>query len=93
MNKRQKAKYYKRMYEQLLAINRLRPIEVKTTRIPMQTYRITKGLGDFDIPDIDKDKIIRDFMSEDIAKLAHDNIQINEFAPDMYETTIRIAWE
>lgn len=93
MNKRQKAKYYKRMYEQLLMADKLRPIEVKTTRIPMQTYRITKGFGDFDVSDVDKDKIIRDFMSEDIAKLAHDNIQINEFTPDMYETTIRVAWE
>ena len=93
MNKRQKAKYYKRMYEQLLAINRLRPIEVKTTRIPVQTYRITKGFGELNVPDMDKEKIIRDFMSEDIAKIAHDSIKINEFAPDMYETTIRIAWE
>ena len=93
MNKRQKAKYYKRMYEQLLMADKLRPMEVKTTRIPVQTYRITKAFGDFDIPDIDKDKIIRDFMSEDIAKLAHDSIKINEFAPNMYETTIRIAWE
>ena len=93
MNKRQKAKYYKRMYEQLLAINRLRPVEFKTTRIPVQTYRVTKALGDFDVPYMDKEKIIRELMSEDISKLAHDSIKINEFAPNMYETTIRIAWE
>ena len=58
MNKRQKAKYYKRMYEQLLMADKLRPIEVKTTRIPVQTYRITKGFGELNVGN--KEKIIRE---------------------------------
>ena len=92
MNKRQKAKHFKMLYESLLAKGGP-PCKVIHTTIPVQTYRITKTFGDFDVPDIDKEKIIRNLMSEDIARFAHDSIQINEFAPNMYETTLRIAWE
>jgi len=99
MNKRQKAKYYKRLYEQQLKLKN-KHIEVKTSKIPIITYRITKAMPD-EFQANAAPYWIREEMSEDIKKIIYDNLKINKvedenntFWPNvMFEATIRIAWE
>ena len=97
MNKRQKAKYYQRLYECLL--NKHKPIKVECTRIPMETYRTAKI---FDYPldiinDMPKDEngvpfIVKDQITEDFAKLIKENVKITK-QHNKYEATVKIAWE
>ena len=98
MNKRQKAKYYKRLYEQCL--HSLKPNNVKITRIPVITYKVTKAMPD-EFQANAAPYWIREEMSEEIKQIIYDNLKINKvrdennaFWPNvMFEATIRIAWE
>lgn len=105
MNKRQKAKYYKRMYETL--IHKPAYTVVRTIGVQTETYKSTKV---FDYPPEmlsmfpkDKDGIpfaIREEIANDFSQLIYNNLKIverfdNPRRPNggLYEAIVRIAWE
>ena len=105
MNKRQKAKHYKQLYEMLLKGSR--PVKIEHSSIPVQTYRVHKALPadypDEVIKDLPADAngipyVIRKEIERDISDFIYKNIKINEvhgethFPSKVYETTIRIAF-
>lgn len=89
MNKRQKAKHYKQLYERTLEtlLRGSRPVKVEHTSIPVQTYRVRKALP-FNYPDeaiknLPDDAngisyVIRKSIERDISDFIYKNIKINE---------------
>ena len=89
MNKRQKAKHYKKLYEGLLETILIgsRPVKIEHTSIPVETYRVRKALP-FNYPDeaikdlpADANGIpyaIREEIERDISDFIYKNIKINE---------------
>ena len=98
MNKRQKAKHYKMLYESLLAKGGP-PCKIIHTSVPVQTYRVVKTM-DQDLPPDMRTLMVRKEMAEEFVKLFEKNLNIEEVSPEnnfqlpkkMYATTVRIAW-
>ena len=105
MNKRQKAKHYKQLYERELALNKVRPIKVEHSYIPFVTYKATRT---FDIPkemldEYPKDEngvpyIIKDELSREFEDIIYKNLKIYEVKDERwprgkYEATVKMAFE
>ena len=99
MNKRQKAKHFKMLYESLLAKGGP-PCKVIHTSIPVETYRVVKVMDDDLPPDIRTFKLRLEMVRE-FEKILEKNLIIEEVPPEnnyqlprkMYATTVRIAWQ
>lgn len=89
MNKRQKAKHYKKLYEGLLEtiLRGSRPVKVEHTSIPVETYRVHKAIPFDDLDEMIKDLpadangipyVIRKGIESDISDFIYKNIKINE---------------
>lgn len=99
MNKRQKAKHFKMLYESLLAKGGP-PYKVIHTSVPVQTYRVVKVM-DNDLPADIRTLELRREMCREFDKIFYENVNIEEVPPEnnyqyprkMYITTVRIAWE
>lgn len=102
MNKRQKAKHYKQLYERTLEtlLNGSRPVKVLNTIIPTETYRVVKVMDD-DLPSDISSFRLRLEMVREFEKILEKNLIIEEVLPEnnyqlprkMYTTTVRIAWK
>lgn len=102
MNKRQKAKHYKQLYERTLEtlLNGSRPVKVMNTIIPTETYRVVKVMDD-DLPSDISSFRLRLGMVREFEKILEKNLIIEEVPPEnnyqlprkMYTTTVRIAWK
>lgn len=102
MNKRQKAKHYKQLYEGLLEtfLRGSRPVKVMNTIIPTETYRVVKVMDD-DLPSDISSFRLRLGMVREFEKILEKNLIIEEVPPEnnyqlprkMYTTTVRIAWK
>lgn len=102
MNKRQKAKHYKQLYERTLEtlLNGSRPVKVMNTIIPTETYRVVKVMDD-DLPSDISSFRLRFGMVREFEKILEKNLIIEEVPPEnnyqlprkMYTTTVRIAWK
>lgn len=102
MNKRQKAKHYKMLYERELALNKVRPIKVEHSMISFVTY---KAVNCFNIPYHDFPKgrdgihnIVREQITSEISDIIYKNIKIfevrtEEYPRGKYEATIKMAFE
>lgn len=98
MNKRQKAKHFKMLYESLIAKGGP-PCKVIHTSVPVQTYRVVKVV-DNDLPPDLATIMLRKAMVQDFEKIFERNLNIEEIPPEnnyqyprkMYATTVRIAW-
>ena len=102
MNKRQKAKHYKQLYERELALNRVRPIKIQHSVVPFVTY---KAVNCFNIcyDDYPKDEngipnIVREQITNEIGEIIYKNIKIfevrtEEYPRGRYEANIKMAFE
>ena len=80
MNKRQKAKHYKQLYERELALNKVRLMKVEHSYIPFLTYKTIRGI-DIPFDDLPKGEdgipyIIRDKLSKDFVDIIYKNLKI-----------------
>ena len=99
MNKRQKAKHFKMLYESLLAKGGP-PLKVIHTVIPVQTYRVVTVMDENIPPDIRTIELRREMVHK-LDKIFYENLNIEEVPPEnnyqlprkMYATTVRIAWQ
>lgn len=103
MNKRQKAKHYKQLYERELALNRIRPVKVQHSVVPFVTY---KAVNNFDTyyDGYPKDEngipnTVREQITKEISDIIYENIKIIEVQTEeypvykRYEANIKMAFE